>query len=288
MCPPCYLSWSLPLQCPSNILMHCPLPHFHRWQSTQAGQPFFFRLLPHTRILSWSFSLKTGRCILKLFQQKPGGKRRVGVGCGIWRMLCACCFFLERDLKSPSASVCWAERASSPSNNFLNPVSSKIRCTNLGWKCSHVCWATMQPDSNYIPEILVRGSQGAWHVADLTWFIKIWICKAREKTRSQNSPGDLEGNEAAQAIGRHSVQRTAVLFPISYTPIRWMAFHPRNPTSASRELRMYKDCPQRWGSFPSGIRSTVWGFLYSSSTWQRKWTVQGQQHLILGEHTEDL
>lgn len=120
----------------------------HRLASLMWSVPFFFRLLPHTRILSWSFSLKTGRFALKLFQQKPGGKRewvkrKVGVGCSIWRMICACCFFLERDLKSPSASVCWAERASSPSNNFLNPVSSKIRCTNLGWKCSHVCWATM-------------------------------------------------------------------------------------------------------------------------------------------------
>lgn len=73
----------------------------------------------------------------------------------------------------------------------------------------------MQTDSNYVLEILVRGSQGAWHVADLTWFIKIWICKAREKTGSQNSPGDLEGNEAARAVGSHSVQRTTVLFPIS-------------------------------------------------------------------------
>lgn len=75
-----------------------------------------------------------------------------------------------------------------------------------------------------------------------------------------------------------------------------MAFQPRKPTSASRELRMYKDCPQRWGSFPSGIRSTVCGFLYSSSTWQRKWQVQGQnvrghkglRWPILGEHTDDL
>lgn len=40
-------------------------------------------------------------------------------------------------------------------------------------------------------------------------------------------------------------------------------------TSANRQLRTYNDWPQRCGNFPTGTRSTEWGFSYSSSTWRQ-------------------
>lgn len=64
-------------------------------------------------------------------------------------------------------------------------------------------------------------------------------------------------------------------------PLCSSSFLPsKSPTSANSELRMYKDWPHRWGSFPRGTLSTVWGFLYSSSTWQREKILKSESQRI--------